>query len=647
MGFEHFPKLAAERGGYAAAYARWKADPLGFWMERALLGVDWFERPRTAFDPEAGPYGRWFPDGICNTCHNALDRHVAAGRGERVALIHDSPVTGTLRRLTYAGLLREVKAFAATLAGFGIGKGDRVVIYMPMVPETAIAMLACARLGAIHSVVFGGFAARELAHRIDDVRPKLIVTASCGIEPSRTVAYKPLADRALELARHPPGAMIVLQRPQLAAELRPGRDHDWHALQDAALAAGADVPCTPLAATDPLYVLYTSGTTGRPKGVVRDNGGHMVAIAYALEAVYGVKPGETFFAASDLGWVVGHSFIVYGPLVQGGTGILYEGKPVGTPDAGAFWRLIAEHGAVSAFTAPSAVRAIRREDPDGLLPGRYDLSRFRALFVSGEHADAATVDWARRALGKPVLDQWWQTEIGWPIAANPLGLGILDVPVGQPGVAMPGHRLDVLGPDGTVLPPGRTGTIALRLPLAPGALPTLWNADSRFRDTYLAEFPGYYSTSDAGRLDASGIVSVLGRTDDVINVSGHRLSTGEMEDVVAAHPAVAECAVVGAHDELKGAVPVGFVVPKLGIAETEAAIREALVAAIREAIGPVAAFRRVVFVARLPKTRSGKVLRGTLRQILDGTPFEVPATIEDPAVLPEIAAALATGMPQP
>ncbi|WP_152044568.1 AMP-binding protein [Aureimonas psammosilenae] len=623
---------------YRRAYDGWAADPLRFWAGRAK-GIDWFEAPRRIFEPDAGPYGRWFPDAVCNTCHNALDRHVAAGRGTRVALIHDSPVTGSKQHFTYARLLSEVKAFAAVLKRFGVGKGDRVVIYMPMVPEAAVAMLACARIGAVHSVVFGGFAARELAHRIDDVAPKLLLTASCGIEPARVVPYKPLADKAVEMSRHPPQATIVLQRPELQADLMPGRDHDWRQLQAEAQMAGGDVLCTPLLATDPLYVLYTSGTTGRPKGIVRDNGGHMVAITYALEAVYGVRPGETFFAASDLGWVVGHSFIVYGPLIAGGTGILYEGKPTGTPDAGAFWRLIAEHGAVSAFTAPSAVRAIRREDPDGILPACYDLSRFRALFMSGEHSDTATVGWARKALRKPVLDQWWQTEIGWPIAANPLGLGPLDIPVGRPGVAVPGHRLEVLDAEGKPVPANETGTIALKLPLAPGALPTLWNADERFRQTYLAEFPGYYSTSDAGRMDENGVVSVLGRTDDVINVSGHRLSTGEMEDVLSAHRSVAECAVVGARDELKGEVPVGLVVVKPGENAPLEEIAAGLVSAIREAVGPVAAFRRVVFVERLPKTRSGKILRGSIRRILDGEAFDVPATIEDPAALEEIALA--------
>ncbi len=637
------PSASGADAAYRAEYSEWRDDPVGFWATRAQA-VDWFVPPRTTFDPAAGVYGRWFPDGVCNTCHNALDRHVAGGRGGQVALIHDSPMTGTVRRLTYAALLREVKAFSCVLQDFGVGRGDAVVITMPMVPEAAVAMLACARLGVVHSVVFGGFAARELGARIDDVCPKLVLTASCGLEPNKTVALKPLADRAIELSRHKPAATIVLQRPMLRADLTPNRDHDWRTLQDAALAevdAGRDAPCAPLRATDPLYVLYTSGTTGRPKGVVRDTGGHMVALLYAIEAVYGVRAGEAFFAASDLGWVVGHSFIVYGPLLKGGTGILYEGKPTGTPDAGAFWRLIAEHEAVSAFAAPSAIRAIRRGDPDGILPARHDLSRFRALFVSGEHADAATVEWARRALGKPVLDQWWQTEIGWPIAANPLGLGgPLDVPLGAPGVAMPGHRVEVLGPDGRSVPAGETGTVALRLPLAPGALPTLWNADARFRDSYLAEFPGWYTTADAGRIDANGVVSILGRTDDVINVAGHRLSTAEMEDVLAGHPAVAECAVVGARDPMKGAVPVGVVVLKSGPAVDRDAVAAALIALVREAIGPVAAFRRVVFVQRLPKTRSGKVLRATIKHILDGEPFEVPATIEDPDVLGEVADAV-------
>ncbi|BDA82696.1 propionyl-CoA synthetase [Aureimonas sp. SA4125] len=630
---------------YHAVYAEWQADPEGFWLAQAKA-IDWLDAPTKAFDADAGVYGRWFPDASCNTCFNALDRHVASGRGDQTAIIHDSPVTGTQRRLSYRELLGEVMALASSLGDLGVEKGDRVIIYMPMVPEAAIAMLACARLGAVHSVVFGGFAARELATRIDDCRPKAVLSASCGIEPGRTVAYKPLLDKAIELASHKPEATIILQRPQLEAAMTEGRDHDWAALRDKAMAeiaAGRAVPCTPVKATDPLYILYTSGTTGQPKGVVRDNGGHMVALFWSMEALFGVSAGEVWWAASDVGWVVGHSYIVYGPLLKGCTAVLFEGKPIGTPDAGTFWRLIAEHKVAALFTAPTAIRGIRKEDPEGELPGRHDLSAFRTLFLAGERADTETIRWAERALGVPVIDHWWQTESGWPIAINPAGLGLLPVKYGSPGVAVPGYDIQILDEDGIPLGRGAMGAIAIRLPLPPGALPTLWNADDRFRAAYLETFPGYYATADAGLIDEDGYLCVMGRTDDVINVAGHRLSTGEMEEAVSTHPAVAECAVIGMRDELKGELPCGFVVLKNSNRLSAEAIQDEVVALVRERIGPVAAFRRVIVVDRLPKTRSGKILRGTMKKIVDRDAFDLPATIEDAGALDEIERALGRG----
>jgi propionyl-CoA synthetase len=624
---------------YREVYERWRVDPAGFWAE-AAREIDWIRPADTVFDADAGIYGRWFAGALCNTCHNAVDRHVAAGRGGQAAIIYDSPVTDTRRTLTYAELQRETAALGAVLQGLGVGKGDRVILYMPMIPEAAIAMLACARIGAIHSVVFGGFAPTELATRIDDAEPKIILSASCGIEPSRVVPYKPLLDAAIELSRAKPAACLILQRPQTEAEIVAGRDFDWQDMVAAAKAAGKFADCVPVAATDPLYILYTSGTTGRPKGVVRDNGGHMVALKWSMKNLYGLDPGEVFWTASDVGWVVGHSYIVYGPLLHGCTTILYEGKPVGTPDAGAFWRVIAEHGAVTLFTAPTAFRAIKKEDPDGAHPRRHDLSRFRALFLAGERADPDTVQWAERILGVPVIDHWWQTETGWAIAGNPLGLGLLPVKYGSPTAPMPGYDLRILDEGGKPTPPGAMGSIAVKLPLPPGCLPSLWKADERFREGYLAAFPGHYATADAGFIDEDGYVFVMGRTDDIINVAGHRLSTGGMEEVLASHPAVAECAVVGIRDPLKGEAPCGFVVLKAGVTRPHADIERELVGLVREKIGPVAAFKLAITVSRLPKTRSGKILRGTMKKIADGETWTMPATIDDPAVLDEIGEVL-------
>jgi len=631
--------MHAEVSRYHDVYARWQADPEGFWAE-AAREIDWYEPADRVFDPDQGIYGRWFPGAVCNTCYNALDRHVAAGRGEQPALIYDSPVTGSKRTFTYAELQAETALLGAVLQDLGVGKGDRVILYMPMVPEAVIGMLACARIGAVHSVVFGGFAARELATRIDDARPKVILSASCGIEVNRVVPYKPLLDEAIELSASKPEHCLILQRPQAEAQIVPGRDLDWRETVEAARAGGRAAECVPVLATDPLYVLYTSGTTGRPKGVVRDNGGHMVALKWSMKNLYGVEPGEVYWAASDVGWVVGHSYIVYGPLLHGCTSILYEGKPVGTPDAGAYWRVIAEHGVVALFTAPTAFRAIKKEDPDAALLQRYDLSKFRTLFLAGERADPDTVQWAERILGKPVIDHWWQTETGWAIAGNPIGLGQLPVKHGSPTVPMPGYDVQILDEGGKPVPANTMGSIAVRLPLPPGALPTLWNADDRFEASYLTSYPGYYATSDAGFLDEDGYVYVMGRTDDIINVAGHRLSTGGMEEVLASHPAVAECAVIGIRDELKGEVPCGFVVLKSGVNRSPAEIEAELIGLVRERIGPVAAFRLALTVGRLPKTRSGKILRGTMKKIADGEPWTMPATIDDPAILDEIGQAL-------
>ncbi|MDB5593392.1 MAG: Acetyl-coenzyme synthetase [Hyphomicrobiales bacterium] len=624
---------------YAQVYAAWQKDPSAFWAE-AAKAIDWVEPPRQIFDESQGPYGRWFPDATCNTCYNAIDRHVANGRADQVAIIYDSPVTDTKRTLTYADLLAEVSALAVVLQDFGVVKGDRVIVYMPMIPEALVGMLACARIGAVHSVVFGGFAAKELATRIDDAKPKLVLTTSCGIEPGRVVAYKPLLDAAIDMASAKPDAVLVLPRPQAQAIMIEGRDHDWRGLVDAAQAQGRSAPCVTVKATDPLYILYTSGTTGIPKGVVRDNGGHMVALAWTMKNLYGIEPGEVFWSASDVGWVVGHSYIVYAPLLHGATTVVYEGKPIGTPDAGAFWRVIDEYGVVALFTAPTAFRAIRKEDPEAKFLKVHSTKTLRHLFLAGERADPDTVAWAEQVLGVPVIDHWWQTETGWAIVANPVGLGMLPVKHGSPTVPMPGYDVQIVDEAAKPVPNGQMGSIVIRLPLPPGCLPTLWQQDDRMRESYLDDFPGFYKTADAGFKDEDGYLYIMGRTDDIINVAGHRLSTGGMEEVLASHPAVAECAVIGMRDELKGEQPCGFVVLKSGVTQSPLAIEKEIVQLVRDKIGPVAAFKIAITVNRLPKTRSGKILRGTMKKIADHEEWSTPATIDDPAILDEIAAAL-------
>jgi propionyl-CoA synthetase len=617
--------------GYEAAYAAWRRDPEGFWGD-AARSIEWETLPVRAFDPSLGVYGRWFPGGRLNTCHNALDRHVTAGHGGRPALIYDSPLAERRQVLSYAELLRRTAKLAGALAARGVAAGDRVVIYMPMVPEAVIGMLACARLGAVHSVVFGGFAAAELAARIADARPKVILSASCGLEPGRVVKYKPLLDAAIDLSPHKPDCCLILQRPQQEAPLTPGRDLDWAAEET----GGAEHPCVPVAATDPLYILYTSGTTGKPKGILRDNGGHAVALHNSMRMVYGASAGDVFWAASDVGWVVGHSYIVYAPLLAGCTSVLYEGKPVGTPDAGAFWRVCAEHGVKVLFTAPTAIRAIKKEDPKGRLLARHDLSKLEALYLAGERCDPDTAVWATELLRRPVVDHWWQTETGWAITGSFRGLGLFPPKPGSGGKPSPGYDVQALDEAGQPAPPGKIGTLAVRLPLPPACLPTLFQADDRFREAYLATFPGWYNTADAGMVDAEGYVWVMSRTDDIINVAGHRLSTGAMEEVLASHRDVAECAVVGVKDSLKGQVPLGLVVLKAGVDRPEVEIARELVAMVRERIGPVAAFREACVVPRLPKTRSGKILRATLRRIADGEEYVVPPTIDDPLILEEI-----------
>jgi len=625
---------------YHRTYGKWQKDPAGFWAE-AAQEIDWI-KPWSEVHAKVDGLDRWFIGAECNTCWNAIDRHVAAGKAAQPALIYDSPLAGVKARFTYGELLDEVATLAAVLGDLGIAKGDRVLLYMPMIPQALFAMLACARIGAIHSVVFGGFAAAELATRINDAKPKLIMLASCGLEPSRVVAYKPLVDKAIELAQHKPEAGLVWQRAQLAADLTPGRDHDWANLAAKARKAGHKADCITVAATDPLYILYTSGTTGQPKGVVRDNGGHMVALKWSMSNIYGIAPGETFWAASDVGWVVGHSYIVYAPLLHGATTVLFEGKPVGTPDAGTFWRLISEHRVKALFTAPTAFRALKKEDPNGNFIRKYDLSDFRTLFLAGERADPDTIKWAEERLRVPVIDHWWQTETGWPIAANPMGLGQMPVKYGSPTVAMPGYDVRVLDEGGHEVKRGNLGAICVRMPLPPGCLPTLWGNDARFRSSYLEHFPGYYETADAGYMDDDGYLYIMARTDDIINTAGHRLSTGGMEEVLAAHPDVAECAVIGIADDLKGQVPIGFVVLKAGVTRAAKEIEAECIRKIRDEIGPVASFKTVMVVARLPKTRSGKILRSTMRKISDHEEWKMPATIDDPAILDEIMAVLKT-----
>jgi propionyl-CoA synthetase len=615
-------------GRYADAFERSLADPDGFWGEAAKQ-IDWYQAPTVVLDTSNPPFYRWFADGVMNTCFNALDRHVRDGRGGQAALIYDSPVTGIRRTYTYAELLDEVARFAGVLRGLGVDKGDRVIVYMPMIPEAAIAMLACARIGAVHSVVFGGFAAAELATRIDDATPKVLVSASCGIEVSRIVEYKPILDRAIELASHKLDHCVIRQRPAAIAVLTPGRDVDW----DEAVAGAEPADCVPVAATDPLYILYTSGTTARPKGVVRDNGGHAVALRWTMKNIYDIEPGEVFWAASDVGWVVGHSYIVYAPLLAGCTTVLYEGKPVGTPDAGAFWRVIAEYGVKAMFTAPTAFRAIKKEDPAGDLSRQYDLSGFRHLFLAGERLDPETYRWAGQLLGIPVIDHWWQTETGWAIAADPMGLEPLPTKAGSPSMPMPGYDVRVLDAEGAEAQAGQPGEIVVRLPLPPGCLPSLWQDDERFVASYLSQHPGFYITGDGGYRDRDGYLYVMGRIDDVINVAGHRLSTGQMEEVLASHPAVAECTVIGVDDDFKGQIPRGFVVLKAGVSTEPEVLSAELVQLVRDRIGPVAALRRVDVIAGLPKTRSGKILRKTMRGIADGRDEAVPSTIEDLAVL--------------
>ncbi len=632
----------AYTGAYAEVYAGWKADPEGFWMQ-AAEAIDWDKAPSAALDASRAPLYEWFADGMVNTCWNAVDRHVEAGRGSQLAIIHDSPVTRTKHAITYEELRNRVATLAGALRAKGVEKGDRVLIYMPMVPEALEAMLACARLGAVHSVVFGGFAASELAVRIDDCKPKAIIAASCGIEPSRVIHYKPLLDGAIEMARHKPDFCVIFQREQEVAKLVEGRDVNWHGFQYGVEPAD----CVPVEGNHPAYILYTSGTTGAPKGVVRPTGGHLVALNWTMKNVYNVDAGDVFWAASDVGWVVGHSYICYGPLIAGCTTVVFEGKPVGTPDAGTFWRVIAEHKVKSFFTAPTALRAIKRVDPQAKLMADYDLRHLKALYLAGERADPDTINWAKDALKIPVIDHWWQTETGWAIAANPLGIEELPVKIGSPSVPMPGYDVQVLDEGGHPVAAGTLGAIAVKLPLPPGTLPTLWNAEERFKKSYLTTFPGYYETGDAGYIDEDGYLYIMARTDDVINVAGHRLSTGAMEEVLAGHPDVAECAVIGVADTLKGQSPLGFLCLNAGSDRTEADVIKECVALVRDKIGPVADFKRACVVDRLPKTRSGKILRSTMVKIADSEPFKSPATIEDPAVLDEIKVALqALGLAQ-
>lgn len=621
--------------GYAEVYGQWKSDPEGFWMQ-AAEAIDWVKPPSRALNADRAPIYEWFSDGLVNTCWNAVDRHVEAGRGNQLAIIHESPVTHLRKGITYKELQTRVASLAGALRAKGVTKGDRVIIYMPMIPEALEAMLACARLGAIHSVVFGGFAANELAVRIDDCQPKAIIAASCGIEPSRVVHYKPLLDAAIDMADHKPDFCVIFQREQEVAKLIEGRDVAWHTFQFGVEPA----ECVPVEGNHPAYILYTSGTTGAPKGVVRPTGGNLVALNWTMRAIYDIGPGDVFWTASDVGWVVGHSYICYGPLIAGATTIVFEGKPVGTPDAGTFWRVIAENKVKSFFTAPTALRAIKRDDPEGNFIKEYNMKHLRLLFLAGERADPDTILWAQRHLNVPVIDHWWQTETGWAIAANPMGIEALPVKIGSPSKPMPGHDVQVLDEGGHPVAPGTLGAIAIKLPLPPGTLATLWNAEDRFRKSYLTQFPGYYETGDAGFIDEDGYLYIMARTDDVINVAGHRLSTGAMEEVLASHPDVAECAVIGVADELKGQSPLGFLCLNKGCTRDHAEIVRECVALVRERIGPVADFKRAVVIDRLPKTRSGKILRGTMVKIADGTEWKMPATIDDPAILDEITEAL-------
>lgn len=621
---------------YDEAFRESLDSPESFWG-RAAQEIDWDKKWDCVLDQSNSPFFKWFPGAMLNTCFNAVDRHVLAGRGSQAAIIYDSPVTNTVQKLTYAELQNRVSKTAGILKSLGVGKGDRVLIYMPMIPEAAIGMLACARLGAIHSVVFGGFAPKELAVRIDDASPKVILSASCGIEGQRVIPYKPLLDEAIQLAGPKPDKCVIFQRPQAKAEMKPGRDLDWSELESSAQPAD----CVSVMATDPLYILYTSGTTALPKGVVRDNGGHAVALLWSMKHIYNIDSGDVYWAASDVGWVVGHSYIVYGPLLCGATTIIYEGKPVGTPDPGQFWRVISQHGVKALFTAPTAIRAIKREDPKGEYFKKYDIARFETLFLAGERLDPDTYHWGTQLLQRPVIDHWWQTETAWAICGNFRGLEFFSIKAGSATKPMPGYNLKVLDPVTTKeLGPNESGVLAVKLPLPPGNLPTLWNNDRRFVESYMAAFPGYYITGDGGYVDEDGYVFVMGRTDDVINVAGHRLSTGGMEEVLSNHPDIAECAVIGAADDLKGQLPLGFVVLKSGVSRGKDEIVTELVQMVRQDIGAVASFKKAVVVNRLPKTRSGKVLRGTMRKIADGEKFTVPATIDDPATLGEIEQAL-------
>ena len=620
---------------YKKVYNSWKNDPEAFWMT-AADAIDWVTKPSKALFTDKAPFYEWFSDSEVNTCYNAVDRHVLNGRGDQKSIIYDSPMTGTKYSITFSELLEKVSVLAGALTNKGISKGDRVIIYMPMIPEGIISMLACARIGAIHSVVFGGFAANELAVRIDDAKPKAILAASCGLEPNRIVEYKPLIDQAIELASHKPQTVVIFQRAECKAELVDGRDHDWNVFQENAEKA----PCVPVKGSHPAYILYTSGTTGAPKGVVRPTAGHLVALNWTMKNFYNVDPGEVFWAASDIGWIVGHSYICYAPLIHGNTTLVFEGKPVGTPDAGTFWRVISEHKVSNFFTAPTAFRAIKRMDPKGELKKKYDLSNLRALFLAGERADPDTVNWAENLLQIPIIDHWWQTETGYVIAGNPLGIEKLPIKVGSPTVPMPGFDIKVLDSSGSELPAGQLGSIAIKLPLPPGTLPTLWNAQDRFESSYLNTFPGYYETGDAGIIDDDGYIYIMARTDDVINVAGHRLSTGAIEEVLANHTDVAECAVIGVSDNLKGQLPVGFLCLTAGVDRDHMIIETECVEMVRKQIGPVAAFKNALVVDRLPKTRSGKILRGTMVKIANNEEFKLPATIDDPVILQEIKDAL-------